>query len=347
MKITGYQTWAARVPYEEGPRYGSHLVLQLRTDEGLTGLSYLGMNRDALTKTVVESMAESVLGEEALDIERLNKRLLGRGGLGGITNRAAGAIDVALWDIKGKALGQPLWRLLGGYSNKVKAYAGWRLWWQYDLESLARNAADHAKNGFTHMKYRIGGMNTLDAAVERTKVMRDAVGPDVELIVDANGSWSVGQAISYGREMGKHKLFWFEDPTTYLDYDGATMIGRALDSPVCVGESFTNPGQFVTQLEQRGVNYYMIDLNVGGLTPWMKCAHLCEAYNRPVASHLTPEVLCHAVAAIPNGLIVEFLPWATPLFQGAPEPKDGVIELSERPGLGMELDMDALSRYAA
>lgn len=345
MKLTGYQTWAVRVPYEEG-RFGSHVVLRLRTDEGIEGISYMGLGRDRLLLTVLEGMAEQVLGEDPLAVERINARLLARGLAGGLGNRAAAAIDVALWDIKGKVLGQPLHRLLGGFRDRVPAYAGWKLWWQYDLGTLARHAEEHAAAGFRHMKYRIGGMNTLEKAVERTRVMRESVGEDVELIVDANGSWSVGQAITYGREMGRYRLFWLEDPVAYDDLDGNSMVAKSLDTPVTVGESYTSASQFVHQLEQRGARYYMIDLAVGGLTQWIKIAHLAEAYGRPVASHLSTEILAHAVAAVPNGLIVEYIPWAAPIFRETPRLEGGELVLSQKPGLGLELDQAALERFA-
>jgi L-alanine-DL-glutamate epimerase-like enolase superfamily enzyme len=345
MKISGYQTWAVRVPYE-AERTGYHVVLRLRTDEGLEGIAYLGFARDPLLRTVLEALCERVLGEDPLAVERLNARLLPRGS-DGFVKRAASAIDVACWDIRGKALGQPLHRLLGGFRDRVPAYAGWRLWWQYDLKTLAANAEEHARNGFRAMKFRIGGMRTQADVVERTRVMREAAGPDVDLIVDANAEWSTSQAIAFGREMARQRLFWFEDPVAYNDHDAADMVARAVDAPVCVGESFTSASQFVRQLEGRAVAYYMIDLDVGGLTPWLKIAHLLDAHGRPVASHLGPEILCHAVAAVPNGVIVEYLPWAAPLFQGAPEPVAGEIVLSDRPGLGMELDLQALEHFAA
>jgi len=195
------------------------------------------------------------------------------------------------------------------------------------------------------MKYRMGGVPTLTKAVERTRILRDTVGPDIDLIVDINESWTVDRVISVGRELEQYGLFWIEDPVRHDDYKGLRRCTEALQTPICAGEAFHETSQFRSLLDNRGADIVMIDLDVGGITPWLKTAHLVESYGLKVASHLATEVSSHLVAAVPNGLTVEYNPWAEPIFKGVPQMKDGTLVLSERPGLGLELDRDALQRF--
>ena len=349
-RVAGYETWVVRVPYEEG-RFGTHVVLRLLTDDGLEGVGYVSLLAAWGVKPVrqtMETFAEMVVGEDPLHVEAINQRLLARGSraLGGILRCAVSAIDVALWDLKAKMLGQPLYRLLGGQDNRVTAYASWNLWWQYDLETLARHGAGHVENGFRSMKYRMGGVTRLEDAVERTRVLRDAVGPDVDLHVDMNESWTVDQTIRTGRQLAQFDLAWIEDPVPHEDYEGLHRVRDALDTPLTAGESYFNVPQFVRLLEHRAADIVMIDLDVGGLTQWLKIARLVEAHDLPVASHLATEISAHAVAAIPNGMTVEYNPWAIPIFKEVPPVVDGKIVLADKPGLGLELEPAALQKYA-
>jgi L-talarate/galactarate dehydratase len=349
-KVAGFETWVVRVPYEEG-RFGTHVVLRLRTDDGLEGLGYVSLLAAWGVKPVrqtMETFAEQVIGEDPLHVEAINARLLSRGSraLGGILRSAVSAIDVALWDLKAKALGLPLYRLLGGHSNRVTAYASWELWWQYDLEALTRQALRHVDSGFRSMKYRMGGVARLEDAVERTRVLREAVGPDIDLHVDMNESWTVNQTVRIGRELAAYNLAWIEDPVPHEDYEGLRQICDSLDTPITAGESYFNTAQFVRLIEHRAADVVMIDLDVGGLSQWLKIAHLAEAHRLPVASHLATEISAHAVAAIGNGMTVEYNPWAVPIFKEVPPVEDGKLVLFDKPGLGLELEASALEKYA-
>jgi L-alanine-DL-glutamate epimerase-like enolase superfamily enzyme len=283
-----------------------------------------------------------------MQVESINAKLLyifTRIQLSGLANSAAGVVDIALWDLKARALGQPLWRLLGGADNTVPAYASWNLWWSYDLPTLVQHAREHIDRGFGQMKYRLGGVQDAATAVERTRVLRDAVGSDIELLTDINWSWSVNQAIEIGRALEPYRLFWIEDPISAHDYEGLARLNAELTTRVAAGEVYHEAPQFTRLLENRCVDALIVDLEAGGVTQWMKIAALAEAYRIPVASHTCTEVGAHLVAAIRNGLTVEYLPWAEPLFQEVPPVKDGRLVLSERPGLGLELDEAALKRF--
>jgi L-talarate/galactarate dehydratase len=350
MKVIGFETWIARVPYEEG-RFGTHIVLRLTTDDGLRGVGYvsnltpwsLKAQRDA-----IEAFAQQVVGEDPMTVESINTKLLyifTRIQLSGLANSAAGVVDIALWDLKAQALGQPLYRLLGATDNTVPAYASWNLWWQYDLDTLVAHAREHIDHGFRQMKYRMGGVQDVASAVERTRVLREAVGDDIDLMVDINWSWSVNQAIEIGRALQPYGLFWIEDPISAHDFDGMSRVNASVNTRIATGEVYHEAPQFVRLLENRCVDAVIIDLEAGGVTQWLKVASLVNAYGLPVASHTCTEVGAQLVAGIQNGLTVEYLPWAEPLFKEVPQIQDGRLVLSDRPGLGLELDDAALKRY--
>lgn len=350
-KVNGFETWLVRVPYEEG-RFGTHVVLRLTTDDGLQGVGYVSNLTPWSVKAqrvALEALAATVVGEDPMAVEAINARLLRTGTrpqFAGLARSVVSVIDTALWDLKAKALGQPLYRLLGAPSNEVQVYASWNLWWQYDLETLVQHAREHLDRGFKQMKYRMGGVGTVEAATERTRVLREAVGPDVDLLVDINWSWSVNQTIEIGRALAPYHLFWIEDPIPADDYEGLREVNAALQTPIAAGETYHQPSQFREALNRRAFDHVIIDLEVGGITQMLKTSALVESYGLKVASHTCSEVGAHVIAALTNGLTVEYLPWAQSIFKGTPPVKDGKLVLSERPGLGLELDEGALARYA-
>jgi L-alanine-DL-glutamate epimerase-like enolase superfamily enzyme len=148
--------------------------------------------------------------------------------------------------------------------------------------------------------------------------------------------------------MADYGLFWLEDPIDHQDFDGLARIADALDTPIAAGEYHYGIAPFRHMLERRSIDIVMVDLlRAGGLTQWMKVAHMAEAFNLPVVSHLATEVLVHGVAAIPNGLTVEHMPWTFQLFTEEPRIENGEIVLPQKPGLGIEFDEDALDRFEA
>jgi len=352
MKVTGYETWVVRVPYEEVRAPAPQIILRLTTDEGLDGVAYVTPLVPWTIKPIrmaVEEFAQRVVGQDPMAVESINASFLARiprPQFDALARSAAGLVDVALWDIKAKALGQPLWRLLGALDNKVPTYASWNLWWQYDIETLARHGAEAVEKGFRAMKYRLGGVKTREESIARTQALRDAVGPEVDLLVDMNWSWTVDKTISVGRDLERFGLVWIEDPIPAHEYDGLAQISAALETPICAGETYHEAAQFRALLDRRGVDIAMIDLECGGITQWLKLASIVESYGVPIASHMCTEVSSHVIAAI-KGKTVEYIPWAEPLFKEVPPVVDGMIVLSERPGLGVELDLAAVKKFEA
>lgn len=356
MKITSYRTQVASPARLADPTaepiaagWSNFVTIEVRTDAGVEGIGYAGFVHKAMLKPLhetVSALADTIVGEDPAAVEDVSAKLLDFGGHGapaGMVTSAAAAIDVALWDIKGKAAGLPVFRLLGGSSNKVRTYASGYLWRNYTGEMLAHTGEELVASGFEAMKFRMGAEKRPEAEVRRMQLLRDAVGPDIDLMVDINQGWGVDQSIRVGRVMEECDLYWLEDPVHHQDYGGLAQIAAALDTPIATGEYHYGLAPFAHMLERGSADIVMVDLlRVGGITHWMKAGHLAEAFNKPVVSHLAPEILAHCVAAAPNGLIVEHMPWALALFNESIEMADGCIVLPETPGLGLTLDQDAI-----
>ena len=326
-----------------GAKHANFVTIALRTGDGIEGIGYGGFVPACVIQglhEVVKGLAELTVGDDPMRIEAIGAKLLetaGGGAPAGLITRAVAAIDVALWDIRGKALGKPVYQLLGGFRDRLPVYASGYLWRTYGLAALAEWGPKLVEHGFRAMKLRMGGEDSAAKEIERLRVLRDAVGPDIDLMVDINQGWDVNQSVSIGRALEPFNLYWLEDPTHHLDYEGLARIAAALDTPLAAGEYVFGIAPFAHLIERRSIDIVMIDLlRAGGLTPFMKIAHLAEAHNLPVVSHLAPEILCHALAATPNGLYLEHMPWSFGLFKEVPQVENGQFVLPQKPGLGLE-----------
>jgi L-alanine-DL-glutamate epimerase-like enolase superfamily enzyme len=257
-----------------------------------------------------------------------------------------------LWDIKAKALGLPLWRLLGGGRDRVPAYASGALRRRLSPDGLAATARALAGMGYRQVKTQCALPEPTSPAleVERMKIVRAALGPEIDLMCDINQGWRVEQAIEMGHRLEDAGigLFWLEDVSTHDDYDGLARVAASLATPVAGGEYVWGITPFRHMIERRSVDIVMIDLaRVGGITPWLKVAGMAEAFNLPVVSHVFPELHQHLVAAAPNGLTVEYMPRFRRLFVDAPVPQQGMMVLPSEPGIGLSLDRAMIERYRA
>jgi L-alanine-DL-glutamate epimerase-like enolase superfamily enzyme len=349
MKIEHCVVQPVRVRYDETVS-GTHLVVRLQTDVGIEGISFVsrlgGSNLQPLA-LLIASAAEQAKNEDLMNAEALYARLY-RSGVGalpsGLEARAASAIECAAWDIRGKALGQPVWRLLGGYRQRVPVSANWALQHGPDAETLARRAHDLLERGYRAVKFQVGFLDP-DIAIGHMRLMREIVGPEVRIIVDANQQWTVKQAIAMGGALAEYNPYWIEDPVAAHDVAGLRQVKDTLATRICAGEVYQNIPQFRRLVEEHAADQVMIDQDLG-LSGFMRVAHLADAFGLPVVNHLASEILAHGVAAAPNGLIVGFYPWAQPLLKTAARIQDGQLCLPETPGLGLELDEDAVQRFA-
>jgi L-alanine-DL-glutamate epimerase-like enolase superfamily enzyme len=364
MKITSCEATVLRIPEddplanmpEEAGRTRPIVILRLRTDSGIEGigLTFYGGAMTGSLRVAVEELAALTIGEDPLRIERIIAKLRnGTGdscGPGGIFTLALSAIDIALWDIKGKALGQPLWKLLGGHRDRVATYASGSLRRGLSDEQAQRAARILVQKGFVEMKTQMAlpGNPTPADEIRRVRVVREAIGPDIKLMCDINQRWRPEQAIDIGSRIEDVGLFWLEDVTAADDYQGLARVTAALKTPIAGGEYVWGIVPFRHMIEARSVDIVMIDIcRVGGVTQWMKVAGMAEAFNLPVVSHVMPEMLVHLVAACPNGLTVEYMPWMLCLYEETPAIENGELVLPTRPGLGLKFDEKAVAAFKA
>jgi L-alanine-DL-glutamate epimerase-like enolase superfamily enzyme len=354
MKITHVRSAIVELPADEpladGPQVAGatrpFVVVALAAVDGTEGIgvTFFGAAVTRALKQTLDDLGHLVVGEDAAHVERIAEKLRQAAtgsGPGGLFTLALSAIDTALWDLRAKALGVSLSRLLGGFRERVPAYASGALMRHFSLKEVETACGRLVERGWKAMKTQLAlpGHTTPEIEVERIRVQRAAIGPDIQLMCDINQRWNAYQAIDIGSRVEPFRLHWLEDVTKADDYQGLARVTAALKTPVAGGEYVWGIEPFRQMLEARSVDIAMIDLvRVGGITQWMKVAGMAEAFNVPVVSHLIPEVHVHLIAAIPNGEIVEYMPWTGALFDDPPRPKNGMMEVPTTPGLGFTFD---------
>ena len=358
MKITGVQSQIVLVPLDipivSAIRQADRValvVVAVQTDAGLVGLSYLqafGVDQARAIQALLAYLGTVLDGEDPLltlrcyqVMDRANN-LLGRGGL---ATFALSGIDMALWDIKGKAYNAPVAALLGAAGTRITAYQSAGLWLIPPTEA-AEQALMFKEAGHGAMKMRVGRAQPGED-VEAVHRVREAVGGQVLLMADANQAWTPQQAVAVGRALEPLDLFWLEEPVDHDDVEGHALVARELTVQVATGENSYLPQGFRALVEARAADVLMPDLQrVGGITGWQQVAAIADAWKLPLASHLFPEISVQAMAASPTAVLLEYMPWAQPLMGEKLEVRDGLVEVPPRPGLGLVFDEAAIERYA-
>ncbi len=265
-------------------------------------------------------------------------------GNNGISLFGLSAIDMACWDVVGKAAGKPLYKLFGACRDEVPAYAS-GLWLIQSIEELVAETKSFLTQGFRAIKMRIGKPR-LEEDVDRVRAVRQAIGPEVDLMVDANQRLTVEHAIRLGRKLEEFDLTWFEEPVPAYDIEGLAQVAAALDVPIAAGENEYTRYGFRHLLEMRAADILMPDLaRVGGFTELLKVAHMAEAYEVSISPHIFSEQTLQILGTIPNGTYLEYMPRFSPLYQEKLQFKDGRIVLPKRPGIGFTFSSDAIKGY--
>lgn len=329
------------------------VTVRIRAHDGADGVGYtytVGAGGAAVRSLIARDLAPALAGQDEARIAALWERMWWRlhyVGRGGLAVFAIAAVDIALWDLRGRRHGTPLWRLLGGHSPHVPAYAG-GIDLQFPLERLLRQTDENLQHGFRAIKMKVGRPSLQDD-LARVRAVRELVGPEVPLMVDANMGWRVDEAIRASRALAKHDVFWLEEPTAPDDVPGHARIAREGALPIAAGENLRTLAEFERLIEAGGVAFPEPDVsNCGGVTVWLKVAHLAEARNLPVTSHGVHDLHVHLLAAVPNASYLEVHGFGLERFIAHPlELKDGHAVAPERPGHGVELDWQALEGLRA
>lgn len=332
-------------------------IVRVETDEGVEGFGLLyASNLPGGAETIrafTAGLEPLLLGQHPFDTERhfatlYRPSMMGRRSL---TTRIVGAVDLALHDIKGKALGQPLWRLLGGFRRSIPAYvAGGYYAPGKGLKELAAEMESHLAFGATAVKMKIGRASIAED-VERVRVVRETVGPDVKLMVDSNSAHSLPEAMEFARRIERYEPTWYEDPLGADNYRGHRQLRAATRIPIATGENEYTRYGFRDLIEHEAAQILCPDAQrMGGVTEFMKACALAQAQDIPIATHGNAEIHAQLACAVPNGLIIEYYrensdPTWGHLFDDYLRLQDGAVHLSDRPGFGVALNDDWLGRY--
>jgi L-alanine-DL-glutamate epimerase-like enolase superfamily enzyme len=330
------------------------IVTRLETDADVagTGFTYtVGVGGSAILALLEDYCANVVLGHDIREPEKLWRHLfdhLHRTGSGGINTLAIAAIDSAVWDALAISWDLPLWRALGGAKNKIPGYGS-----GIDLclspAELTEHIGGYVQKGYRAVKVKVGRA-ALSEDVERLRAAREAIGPDVQLMLDANQCWRVDEAVRRVRAFEEFQPAWLEEPLVPEDLAGHARLRGATTIPIAVGESLYTAPQFLEYLRAGAVDILQPDVaRVGGFTPWRKIAALAESWNVPVAPHFLAELSLHALCAVPNGLILENVTGGSfaelGLTSEALEFSEGNFHAPSTPGHGLALDEDVLEQF--
>ena len=351
------------------------LFVTIDTDEGITGFgegSSPSGGGSLLIGKAGEVIRDMLIGEAPRDIDRIWQKIYRRFtylGNRGLVTCIISAVDIALWDVKGKALGVPVYDLLGGrFRDKIQLYTGVT---SNSPVGAVEEVRELLKLGFTAFKtdpyYRemepydlgyIHGNISLEGehhGLEIIAALREAVGPNVDLMIDAHGLYNVPTAIRLMKNLAPYKLTWFEEPIPPDSFEGLAQIRQAVDMPICVGERLYTRWDYVAIFKNHLADYIMPDIVwTGGISELKKIANMAEAYYIPVSPHDAQGPLnivagAHTMTAVPNFYRLEFAHFVLDAYNACIDPpldvRDGHLFLSDRPGLGHELTLDYIREH--
>lgn len=357
------------------------LLVQIHTDEGLIGIGEAaapGGFLESIEAIILGELRQTILGQDPFKVEKLWQMMAVRAhqrGRRGMLMMAISGVDIALWDIIGQATRTPLYRLLGGYRETLDAYASAGFYAQdKDAAALANEVAGYVERGYRYVKIKVGrnpdvmlnplremwaadyATATLEEDVERVRAVRQAIGPQVRLALDANNAWTPAVALRFMREVEPFNICWLEEPVATEDIEGSALLAHQLDTPVAGYETETSLPGFRELISRRAVDIVQPDVIwSGGMTECRKIAALAQAYNLPVIAHAFSSAVSlianmHFIASIPNGGPVEVdqnpNPLRSELFELPLEiSPQGTIRLPDRPGLGVTLNQATIERY--
>lgn len=335
----------------------SAIVVLVHTDEGTTGLGESVGDPSGVVPIIRDQLAPLLIGEDPFDIERLWEKMYASRvywDLKGALVIAMSGIDIALWDIKGKSLGVPVYQLLGGACrDKIRAYASDLFWDEPDV--MARAASTYVRDGFGIVKTHIG--RDLDGDIVRLRAIRKAIGDEASLMVDINCGYDRPTAVRMGKRFEEFNPFWYEEPLRPQDVEGCRQLRRQVAIPIAIGENeFTKYG-FVELFKKEAVDYVMPDpARVGGITETKKIAALAEAFNLVITPHnfssgILLAATLHVIASTPNADLLEFDVTGTGIYDELlVEPlrvDGGFVDIPQGPGLGVVLTDAVRERYTA
>lgn len=361
MQITGVHTYIAGNPWK------NWLFAKVETDEGIYGIGEGTLNYFAKTiEAAIHELAPLITGMDPFQVETISQRLIRDVYSEGaqVHMCAVAAIEIACWDIIGKACGQPIHNLWGGRCHqKLRAYANGWYRGPRTPESFAEKAKGVAQRGYTALKFdpfgsawRMLPRYDFDLSIDIIRAVRDAVGDGVDLLIEGHSRFNVATAVELAREMEPFRPAWFEEPVPHTNINAMVEVARRSPVPVATGESFSNKQQFADLLKYDAVSIYQPEpLNLGGLFATRKIADMVDAHYGMIAPHSAQGPVCSAAcaqlnASLPNFFIHEIFDefneeWEKDIVTGGVQVVNGYIEISEKPGLGIDLNIEEIQKH--
>jgi D-arabinonate dehydratase len=358
MIIKDVRTTLLRIPFVDPPRWSLDydrprelVVVEIETASGIVGMGYL-MPLSGGLATIATCLKELIvprlLGQDASDIEKIWRDLwkatywVGRMG---ITVFALSAVDIALWDILGKRASLPLHRLWGSFCTEIPAY-GSGCWRGLGGEGMIEKAHRYVAEGFGAIKMQAGHLYNARTDVEHVRRMREALGPEIEIMIDINMAWTADQAIQIGRKFEAYDVYWLEEPVVAEDFHGYFRVAEALDLRIVGGESHFTRYDLRPFLENPRLPILQPDMMRGGLTELRKIAAIADTWGMTISPHLFHELMVQVMASIPNGMFLEYVDFLDDLWVEPVLPQDGMIRVPERPGHGLAFKEEVLKDCA-
>ena len=367
MRITRLDPFILHVPVtRSGIADSTHAITHwgvvgcvVRTDAGVDGYGFTGTHAHLpsdrlIAQCIGECYAPLLIGEDPTEVRHLWQKLAHHPpmmwvGRMGITHLALAAVDVALWDIKAKAIEQPLWKLLGGSeTKKLEAYNTDGGWLNWPIETLVADCERLVEEeGYRGVKIKVGSADPWQD-LERIEAVRRAIGPRVKLMVDANGKWDLPTAISVGGRFAQYDVVWFEEPMWYDDVRGHARLAGSISTPIALGEQLYRADHFREFIAAGAVHFVQPDaVRLGGITEWWQVAELAHAHRLPVVAHVGDMAQVHLPLSIahPACTMLEFIPWIRQCFIEPATVRDGSFVVPQLPGANTTLRSDAVSRF--
>ena len=327
-------------------------MVRITDADGMVGIGYsytIGTGGSSVQALLNDHLCPRLIGCEADEIEAIWRSLFFHTHattVGAMTSIAIAAIDTALWDLRCKRAKLPLWRMAGGAQRSVPLYSTEGGWLHIETSALVEDALAVKAKGFSGAKIKIGRPHVAED-VARLSAVRDAVGPAFEIMTDANQGFNLSEAIRRARHYQELDIAWFEEPMHADDVEAHAQLTRSTSVPIAVGESMYSISQFKDYLVRKACTIVQVDVGrIGGITPWLKVAHMAEAHNVAVCPHFLMELHVSLSAAVPNGRYVEYIPQLDEITHSRMSIKDGRAVPSDEPGLGIEWDHKAIEAMA-